>query len=103
MSVDVKLLVGKKPTREPGNRGFKKLFFKVDFWWENPRNWGLRSLCSRVLSQQNGELKKLLEIPVPWFPGSLASVKHTRKFVTVNPGQLPSRFANKRIKGSAAA
>ena len=32
------------------------------------------------MSQQNGELKKLLEIPVPWFPGSLASVKHAREF-----------------------
>ena len=49
-------------------------------WWKNPRNWGLCSLFSRVLSQQNGELKKLLEIPVPWFPGSLASVKHAREF-----------------------
>ena len=53
-------------TGEPGNWGFKKLFFKVDFWWKNPRKCSLRSLCSRVLSQQqNGELKKLLEIPVP--------------------------------------
>ena len=75
--VGKKILLGNQGTREPGNL---KLFFSSEFWWKNPRKCSLRSLFSRVLSQQNGELKKLLEIPVPWFPGSLASVKHAREF-----------------------
>ena len=95
-----KNILGNHGTREPGNL---ELFFSSEFWWKNPRNWGLCSLFSRVLSQQNGELKKLLEIPVPWFPGSLASMLHTRNFVTLNPRQLSSRFANKHSKGAAAA
>ena len=47
---------------------------------ENPRKWGLRSLFSRVLSQQNGELKKLLDSRFPGSMVPLASVIHTRKF-----------------------
>ena len=72
-------LIGNQGTREPRKL---KLFFSSEFRWKNPRKWGLRSLFSRVLSQQqNGELKKLLESPVPWFPGSLASMLHTRNLL----------------------